>query len=95
SQGWQPNVNFNFEKTDNVNQSSRIKEISIGKATFIRDQESLPQKAEGIGYTLNASREQNMMSNHYVYFNTTLNGILYWDNTEFSEQTLRIDTGYK
>ncbi|WP_347017549.1 hypothetical protein [Acinetobacter seifertii] len=21
SQGWQPNVNFNFEKTDNVNQS--------------------------------------------------------------------------
>ena len=95
SQGWQPNVNFNFEKTNNVNQSSNIKEISIGDATFIRDEESLPQKAEGIGYTLNASRDQNMMSNHYVYFNATLNGIHYWDNTEFSEQTLRIDTGYK
>ena len=52
SQGWQPNVNFNFEKTDNVNQSSNIKEISIGDATFIRDEESLPQKAQGIGYTL-------------------------------------------
>ena len=35
------------------------------------------------------------MSNHYVYFNATLNGIHYWDNTEFSEQTLRIDTGFK
>ncbi len=94
-QGWQPTINFNFEKTNNVNQSSNIKEISIGNATFIRDKGSLPQKAEGIGYTLNASREQNMMSNHYVYFNTTLKGINYWDNTEFSEQTLHIDTGYK
>ena len=66
SQDWQPTVNFNFEKTDNVNQSSNIKEISIGDATFIRDEESLPQKAQGIGYTLNASREKNMMSKHYA-----------------------------
>ena len=95
SQDWQETVNFNFEKTDNVNQSSNIKEISIGDATFIRDEESLPQKAQGIGYTLNASREQNIINNHYAYFNATLNGINYWDNTEFSEQTLRIDTGYK
>lgn len=58
SQDWQPTVNFNFEKTDNVNQSSNIKEISIGDATFIRDEESLPKKAKGLGYTLNASREK-------------------------------------
>ena len=95
SQGWQPTVNFNFEKTDNVNQSSNIKEISIGDATFIRDKESLPQKAQGIGYTLNASHEQNFIRNHYAYFSATLNGINYWDNKEFSEQTLRIDMGYK
>ena len=95
SQDWQPTVNFNFEKTDNVNQSSNIKEISIGDATFIRDEESLPKKAKGLGYTLNASREKNMMSNHYAYFSATFNGINYWDNKDYSEQTIRIDTGYK
>ncbi len=66
------NVNFNFEKTDNVNQSSSIKEISLEKQRSYVIKESLPQKAEGLGYTLNASRKQNMMSNHYVYFNTNI-----------------------
>lgn len=95
SQTWQPTLNLNFEKTDNVNQSSNVKEISIGDATFIRDKESLPQKAQGIGYTLSESLEQNITNNHYAYFSATLNGIYYWDNNKFSEQTLRIDTGYK
>lgn len=95
SQAWKPTLNFNFEKTDNVNQSSNIKEISIGDATFTRDEESLPQKAQGIGYTFNASREKNMMRNHYAYFSATFNGINYWDNKDYSEQTIRIDTGYK
>lgn len=95
SQAWQPTLNFNFEKTNNVNQSSNVEKITIGDATFIRDKESLPQKAQGIGYKLSETREQNMSSNHYVSLSATLNGIHYWDNNEFSEQTLRLDAGYK
>lgn len=95
TQAWQPNVSVNFENTDNVNQSSNIKEISIGDTVFVRDQESLPQKAHGIGYNLNASREYNVVNNHYLYLNVGLDGTIYWDNQDYSEQTLRFDLGYR
>lgn len=95
SQDWETKVNFNFKNTNNVNQSSDIKEIQIGDAVFVRDKESLPQKAQGIGYYLGISREYNIVDNHYLYVNTGLDGVSYWDNKDYSEQTIRIDSGYK
>lgn len=94
-QAWSPVFNLSFEKTNNVNQSSNIREITIGEAIFIRDKESLPQKAQGIGYQLGITREKNIINNHYNYVGLQLNGINYWDNTEYSEQTIRADIGYK
>ncbi len=95
SQEWQTKVNLDFKKTDNVNQSSNLEKISIGDAVFIRDQESLPQKAQGFGYALNISRDYNVLNNHYLSFNSSLDGVNYWDNHDYSEQTIRFDFGYK
>lgn len=95
SQAWQPALNLSFEKTDNVNQSSNVRQVTIGDATFIRDQDALPQKAQGMGYKLGVLRDKNITDNHYAYASLSLDGVQYWDNTKYSEQTWRADVGYR
>ncbi|SDB82289.1 Protein of unknown function [Acinetobacter boissieri] len=94
SQQWQLDLNLSYEKTNNVNQASNLKEITIKGAKFIRSEESLPQKAQGIDYSLGVSREKNIVGHHYAYIGMSLDGIYYWDNKDYSEQTLRASTGY-
>ena len=94
SQKWQPNLNFSYEKTDNVNQSSKVETITLNGAEFARTQDSLPQKAQGIDYTLGISREVNFIKNSYLSYNVNLDGISYWDNKEYSEQTFSSSIGY-
>lgn len=94
SQGWQPNLNLSYRKTDNVNQSSNIREITLNGAKFIRNQDSLPQKAQGIDYALSIFREKNIIKNSYLNFSISLDGISYWDNKDYSEQTWNSSIGY-
>ena len=95
AQRWQPSLNLSYESTDNVNQASDLKEIRLGNATFVRSGDSLPQSAHGIDYTLGASRELNLSSNHYLYSNFEVDGVDYWDNHDYSEITARANLGYR
>ena len=95
SQKWQPTLNLSYESTDNVNQASDLKELVIGKATFIRSDESLPQDAHGISYDIGATQEKNIKGNHYVYKNVSLGGINYWDNSDYNELTMQANLGYR
>lgn len=95
SEKWNTALNFNYEKTDNVNQASDLKIITIGNATFIRSEEDLPQKAEGSGYNINLSKDTNISKNNYINISATIDGLYYWDNKDYNEQTYRLDIGYK
>ena len=95
SQKWQPNLNFSYESTDNVNQASDLKELIIGEATFIRSDDSLPQDAHGISYNIGATQEKNIKGNHYIYKDVDLGGVNYWDNSDYSELTLQANLGYR
>ena len=95
SQEWQPNLNFSYESTDNVNQASDLKELVVGEATFIRSDDSLPQAAQGIRYNIGATQEENIKDNHYIYKNVDLGGVNYWDNSDYSELTLQANLGYR
>lgn len=95
SQEWQPTLNLSYESTDNVNQASDLKELVIGKATFIRSDESLPQDAHGIRYDIGATQEKNIKGNHYVYKDVDLRGVNYWDNSDYSELTMQANLGYR
>lgn len=94
-QAWSPIFNLSFKNTNNVNQASETKEVVINEAIFVRDEDSLPQKAQGFGYELAAIREKNIVNNHYVNLGLNFNGVHYWNNTEYSEQTIRTHLGYK
>ena len=95
SQDWQPTLNFSYESTDNVNQASDLKELVIGGATFIRNDDSLPQDAHGIRYDIGTTQEKNLKGNHYIYKNVDLGGVSYWDNSDYSELTLQANLGYR
>ncbi len=95
SQEWQPNLNLNYESTNNVNQASDLRELILGEAIFVRSDDSLPQDAHGIRYNVGASKERNITGNHYIYTNAELGGVNYWDNQDYSEVTLQSNLGYR
>ncbi|MBU5618064.1 DUF560 domain-containing protein [Psychrobacter sp. TAE2020] len=95
SQEWKPTLNFSYESTNNVNQASDLKELVLGEATFIRSEDSLPQKAHGIRYNVGATQEKNIKGNHYIYKDVDLGGVNYWDNSDYSELTLQANLGYR
>lgn len=95
SQQWNYDVNFSYEKTDNVNQASDLKELILGDAVFVRDEDSLPQKANGVRYSLSSSKDKNILGNHYLLANVELAGIHYWDNSDYSEITPNASLGYR
>lgn len=89
------NVNMNYENTDNVNNASNIEYIQLGGLQFKRNQESLPQKASGISYDISISKLDNIKGNHFLSTRLSLDGTYYFDNHDYNEETLTLDTAYQ
>lgn len=95
SQEWQPTLGLNYESTNNVNQASDLRELILGEAIFVRSEDSLPQDAHGIRYSIGATKEKNINGNHYIYTGAQLGGVNYWDNQDYSEVILQSNLGYR
>lgn len=94
-QNWFPEISAQYEATNNVNNAADARTIQFAGKTWQKTSDSLPQKAHGIRYGLGVSREINLNDHHFTYVNLSGNGIHYWDNQEYSEQSLNLATGYK
>ncbi|UOO82315.1 surface lipoprotein assembly modifier [Uruburuella testudinis] len=94
-QGWQPNVNLQYEQTDNVNNASAEREILLGGTRFVKNEESLPQSAHGFRYGVGLAREVNVGGNHFVGADAGFDGVHYWDNQDYSEQSLNLSGAYR
>lgn len=95
AQGWKPDVSLQYEQTDNVNNASSEKTIEFAGKSWTKTVDSLPQKAHGLRYGLGVSREINAGGHHFVYGSLSGDGVHYWDNQDFNEQSLRLAAGYK
>lgn len=95
AQGWKPDVSLQYEQTDNVNNASSEKTIEFAGKSWTKTADSLPQKAHGLRYGLGVSREINAGGHHFLYGGISGGGVHYWDNKDFSEQSLRLSFGYK
>lgn len=95
AQGWKPDVSLQYEQTDNVNNASSEKTIEFAGRSWTKTADSLPQKAHGLRYGLGVSREINAGGHHFLYGGISGGGVHYWDNKDFSEQSLRLSFGYK
>ena len=95
AQNWQPDVSLQYEQTDNVNNASSEETIEWNGRLWRKTAESLPQKAHGLRYGAGISREINAGGHHFVYGSLSGDGVHYWDNQDFNEQSLRLAAGYK
>ncbi|WP_107996964.1 surface lipoprotein assembly modifier [Neisseria cinerea] len=95
AQSWQPDVSLQYEQTDNVNNASSEHVIEWNGRRWNKTADSLPQKAHGIRYGAGISREINVGGHHFVYGSLNGDGVHYWDNQDFNEQSLRLAVGYK
>ena|GEM_PF-144641 len=95
AQSWQPDVSLQYEQTDNVNNASSEHVIEWNGRRWNKTADSLPQKAHGIRYGAGISREINVGGHHFVYGSLSGDGVHYWDNQDFNEQSLRLAAGYK
>ena len=95
AQSWQPEASLQYEATDNVNSASATEIIEWGGRQWHKTADSLPQSAHGLRYGLGLSREINLGSHHFAYGNLSGDGVHYWDNREFNEQSVNLAAGYK
>ena len=95
AQSWQPEASLQYEATDNVNSASATEIIEWGGRQWHKTADSLPQSAHGFRYGLGLSREINLGGHHFAYGNFSGDGVHYWDNREFNEQSVNLAAGYK
>ena len=94
-QGWQPSANLQYEQTDNVNNASAEREVVLNGVRFVKNEESLPQSAHGFRYGVGVAREMNVGGNHFIGADAGVDGVHYWDNQEYSEQSLNLRGAYR
>ena len=95
AQGWQPELSFQYEQTDNVNNASDAKTIEFAGKTWQKTADSLPHQAHGIRYGLGIAREANIGGHHFAHVDLSGSGVHYWDNQDYNEQSLNLAAGYK
>lgn len=89
---WKIEGSFSYIKTNNVNNVSKEREIE--NTGFIKNENMLPKKANGIFYNINLSKEINLYQSHYFSFLNETNGNTYWDNHQYDEISNRTFMGY-
>ena len=94
-QRWQPQINLQYEQTDNVNNASAERDIVLNGVRFVKNEESLPQSAHGLRYGVGLGREMNVGGNHFIGADAGFDGVHYWDNQAYNEQSLRLGGAYR
>lgn len=92
---WSLNFGVSYLHENNVNNASSEKVIQIGNVPFQKTPESLPQKANGVGYHFNAGKDWNVAGAHYLRLENAFNGKTYWNKHAFDDQQNRTYLGYQ
>lgn len=93
-QRWQSYLNFQYVQTDNVNQASSVETINLYGKQFSKTADSLPQKAQGIRYEVGITKLLNLTGHHFIQPELNYNGVYYWNNQEYNEQSLYFGLSY-
>nr|WP_245911195.1 surface lipoprotein assembly modifier [Neisseria iguanae] len=95
AQAWQPDISLQYTRTDNVNNASNERIIEWQGRRWTKNSDSLPKSAEGFRYGAGVQRDVNIGGNHFAHLNLRGDGVYYWDNHDYSEQSLSVAAGYK
>lgn len=94
-QAWQWDFSAYYAREENVNKAASSPIIDNPYLKGLRKNPSmLPQKAEGVGYNVDLSKQSNITGQHFLLFENNLNGRFFWKNRQYSDQTNRTSLGY-
>lgn len=92
---WNLQLGVQYVKNNNVNNASSVKEFNLGPYRFVKNEDSMPKKANGVSAYISLDRDINVINNHFATLSMQLNGTRYWDEPDYNEHTLKIEGGYK
>lgn len=90
---WNVKLSVRYLNEENVNNASSS--LNIENTAFVKGRTMLPQKANGVGYTLGLERDFNLLNAHYLHFENYLLGKNYWDNHDYDDIINRTYLGYR
>ena len=95
--GWRVDGWLNYLSDDNVNNASKQRVISInGKPTsLVLTPDSLPKKAQGLGYGLSVARDVYVSDQHALTGSVSVNGKSYWNRHDYDDVVTRVGVGYQ
>ncbi|WP_197494814.1 surface lipoprotein assembly modifier, partial [Gallibacterium genomosp. 1] len=64
---WSFSGSLSYLQDDNVNNAAKDKVVYIGNVPFQKSEESLPQSAHGLQYSINLSKKFNLIGRHSLY----------------------------
>ncbi|OOF84043.1 hypothetical protein BKG92_01570 [Rodentibacter ratti] len=92
---WVFNFGLNYVHESNINNASSSRIIRLGNVPFQKNDESLPQSANGLNYYLNVAKDWNLSASHYLHLENYFQGKSYWDNHQFDDHQNRTSLGYQ
>lgn len=95
--GWRVEGWLNYLSDDNVNNASNQRVISInGQPTsLVLTTDSLPKKAQGLGYGLNIGRDVYVSDQNALTGSVSVNGKSYWNQHPYDDVMARVNFGYQ
>lgn len=94
SERWQPDFYLQYTQTDNVNNASDSPIVNVNGRIFRKDPQSLLQSAKGVKYGVGLGKMQNIGGNHFVGADFRYDGVYYWNNQDYNEQSLSLSPNY-
>ncbi|QLB14009.1 hypothetical protein A6B39_00365 [Mannheimia granulomatis] len=93
-ESWQPDFYLQYTQTNNVNNAASSPIVNVNGRIFRKSEDSLPQSAKGIKYGIGLSKVRNVGGNHFLGTELAYNGVYYWNNQDYSEQSVSIKPSY-
>ncbi|MEN2896475.1 TPR repeat-containing protein [Mannheimia haemolytica] len=93
-ESWKPDFYLQYTQTNNVNNASSSPTVNVNGRIFIKESDSLPQSAKGVRYGVGLSKMRNIGGNHFVGVDLGYNGVYYWNNHDYSEQSVSLTPKY-
>lgn len=90
---WQSDFSVYYIRDKNVNNTSKSREIE--SSGFRKNDDMMPQSAQGLAYHFNLEKDFNLNQSHYLHFENNLNGKWYWNNKDYNDIYNRTYLGYR
>lgn len=95
---WRFSGHLSYTQDDNINNLSNERTIRLpqfGNLPFEKHSDFLPQQVRGLSYAISAERDINVSGNHYLGVEGSFDGVSYWNNHDYDDQTTRVSLGYR